>query len=156
MRKSAEKEAGKTLINGVIVTAVIAVLLMVGAFFLGIRTAKREPVNDGTLVYVYDQTDYYDSNFDKRGYYVGEAADGSGAVVVTVASGTRSSGGYGIGVDRVDIRGEEVHIYVRESRPGKGEAVTMALTYPTTRVKFNKMPKKITVTGENGEVFSQQ
>ena len=156
MKKSAKKETGKTSINGIIVTAVIAVLVVVGAFFLGVRTAKREPVNDGTLVYVYDQTYYYNSNFDKRGYYIGEAADGSGAVIVTVASGMRSSGGYGIGVDRVDIRDEEVHIYVKESGPGKDEAVTMALTYPTVRVKFNKMPKKITVTGENSEVFKQQ
>ena len=97
----------------------------------------------------------YNADFNERGFYMGEDAGGSGEVYVTVAAGQRSSGGYGIAVSQVEVVDEEVNIVVYESYPDPDSVVTMALTYPTVKVKLSRMPAKVTVTGVDGEIFEQ-
>ena len=56
--------------------------------------------------------------------------DFSRDVVIAVAGGQRSTGGYSIAVDRVDRSGTGVAIDVVETTPGKGCMMTQALTQP--------------------------
>jgi len=51
--------------------------------------------------------------------------------------GEKSSGGYGIGVEKVEEFPDKIVVTVRESRPAPGSMVTQALTYPYAVVKIN-------------------
>ena len=58
---------------------------------------------------------YYESKYSKRGFYT--EANG---LNYTIASGQRSSGGYTIEINKVKIKGTQVTIYVKESKPSGG------------------------------------
>lgn len=94
----------------------------------------------------------YNSLYKNRGYlYFHNIEDDS--VSYTIAMGLKPSGGYYIEVKEVVINGNDAIIYVIEKRPGKGELVSDALTYPIVQVKFNKSPSYIEIfnyyTGES-------
>lgn len=55
-------------------------------------------------------------------------------MVILAATGTRPSGGYGIGVDSVYRHDGSLIVKVREVSPGDSCVVTMALTHPATAV----------------------
>lgn len=84
----------------------------------------------------------------QKGYYIQELPDGS--VRVTVAMGEQNSGGHSILINKVDTSNGEARIYVEEISPSEEDAVTMALTYPTAVVEFNKLPDNITVESVDG------
>ena len=84
----------------------------------------------------------------QKGYYVQELPDGS--VRVTVAMGEQNSGGHSILINKVDTSNGEARIYVEEISPSEEDTVTMAFTYPTAVVEFNKLPNNIIVESVDG------
>ena len=91
---------------------------------------------------------YFDSNYSKRGFYT----EGNG-LNYTIASGQRPSGGYSIEVNKVKIKGTQVTIYVKETKPSGG-SITV-ITYPISRVEFNIIPTSVTVVNydDTNEIF---
>ena len=155
-----KKGEAKVQTIGLLAAIVAIVALIVCACVISFKP-QNEPAAGGEayapLSYkIFNDGEEYNSDFDQRGYYVGTAADNSGVVVVTVASGMRSSGGYGISIAKVEIDGNDATITVEESLPDPGSLVTMALTYPIARVEFNRMPAKIVVMDSEGEIFEQR
>lgn len=63
--------------------------------------------------------------------------------VVAVFMGTRSSGGYGISVDKIIKRSDAVTVYINETTPGKNCMSTDALTQPYQLVKVPKLDQKV-------------
>jgi hypothetical protein len=51
--------------------------------------------------------------------------------------GEKSTGGYGIGVEKVEEFPDKIVVTVKEKRPEPGSMVTQALTYPYAVVKIN-------------------
>lgn len=152
MKKKAEKVKPSWGFIVVVIGVIVAIVVSVVMVF-----ANKSASNDGSLTYeIISSSEEYDNMFDQRGYYLGEDENGSGTTYVVVAAGAHSTGGYGISIKKVEIHDEGAYIYVTETKPEKDSVVTMAFTYPTAWVKFNKMPKTITVTGDNGEVFNQK
>ena len=84
----------------------------------------------------------------QKGYYVQELPNGGARV--TVAMGEQNSGGHSILINKVDTSNGEAKIYVEEISPSEEDTVTMALTYPTAVVEFNRLPDNITVESVDG------
>jgi len=70
----------------------------------------------------------------------------------TICSGAQASSGYFIDINRVEIRGYSVIVYVKEYVASGGK--TDALTYPKVKIRFNKKPTKITfINFYNGQEY---
>ena len=69
------------------------------------------------------------SEYKKKGYYI----EGD---TVTIAMGEQGTGGYDIEVVNVNASFGDVQIDIEEIKPGENDVVTMALTYPVVRIKF--------------------
>lgn len=52
--------------------------------------------------------------------------------------GTRNTGGFGIEVSNVEVKGNTTYVSIIETKPKPGEMVTMALTQPYSLVLINK------------------
>lgn len=68
------------------------------------------------------------------------AVDFARDMLILVASGTRSSGGYSIKVRSVATRGGRLEVSVLETCPARGAMVTLALTQPVEVVRVPKLP----------------
>ena len=91
--------------------------------------------------------------YNERGYYYEKVND---TLIYTIAMGEKTSGGFFIEIQKVKIKGNSVTIYVNEILPKPGDIVTDAITYPITKIKFNKEPDKIEViNNETGEKFKR-
>ena len=156
-KKNADKKQSVGLLIALllIVAAVIATCALTFKPETTINNGKSDEPSAALTYKLLSEGDY-NNDFDQRGYYVGTAADGSGVVVVTVASGMRSTGGYSISIAKVEVDGEKVTIHVEESAPDPDSAVTMAFTYPIAQVELNRMPKKIIVVDSEGEEFIER
>ena len=60
-------------------------------------------------------------------------------MLIAVALGTRPSGGYGIKVRSVTVRGERLHVSVLETCPARGARVTTGLTQPVEVVRVPRL-----------------
>ena len=60
-------------------------------------------------------------------------------VVVAAAMGTRSSGGYSIGIEQVYADGDHLHVVVAERSPGANCITTQALTAPVAAVRVPRV-----------------
>ena len=98
------------------------------------------------LQYKIVSTEYYNSDYKDKGYYVDTKDD---KTIVTVASGKHSTGGYDIRISKVSINGKSAVIYVEETSPNPKDMVTEALTYPTTTIEFDNKLDKIKVVNIN-------
>ena len=109
-----------------------------------ISSIVKEKIKEGNAI-TYDIIDssQYNGSYSKRGYYI-ENSD-NGKVIVTVAMGTQSTGGYNISVVKVNIIDGGVQIYVEETSPSKDVIVTDAITYPIIQIEFNQMPEYVLV-----------
>jgi hypothetical protein len=63
---------------------------------------------------------------------------------IIVHAGQKNNGGYSITIDKIEMNGKELLVYVKESGPKKGENVTMALTNPYCLATIPKT-KKVTI-----------
>ena len=97
--------------------------------------------------------DQYNKDYEKRGYY--KDLDENNTVFITIAMGEKPSGGYSIGVEKIEMDDNKVTtIYVNEKKPGNDVIVTDALTYPVVQIKFRTSPSEVTVLNyETGEKF---
>jgi len=64
--------------------------------------------------------------------------------VIILHAGQKNNGGYSITIDKIEMNGKELLVYVKESGPKKGENVTMALTNPYCLATIPKA-KKVTI-----------
>ena len=95
--------------------------------------------------------DQNNSNYEERGYYEYETQY---ITFITVAMGEKPSGGYSIDVQKIEMNGEGVTIYVNEKEPEEGVMETSVMTYPAVQIKFNFVTSNITVVNnETGEKF---
>ena len=150
-----KKKSGTTRMSWGFIVIVVGVMAAIVASATMVFAYKSADIEVGDLTFeIIDRAEEYDDTFNRRGYYIGE--DRAGDIYVAVAAGAHSTGGYSISIEKVEIRSDEAHIFVAETEPDRNSVVTMAFTYPTALVRFNKMPKKITVTGKDGEVFERR
>lgn len=82
-----------------------------------------------------------DSSYKEKGYKIIDEDNKE----ILIAMGEKNSGGYDITIDNVKQKGKETIIYIEEIKPVNGEIVTMALTYPTIKIKIDKTTKNIKV-----------
>lgn len=105
-------------------------------------------LNTEELSYKIIKQTEYDTKHKQAGYYVTEQ-DGKTNIIISM--GEHSTGGYEIKISKVDIKNNEVTIYVEEIYPKSNQTVTDAFTYPSVEIEFNKTPKKITVKSINNK-----
>ena len=72
------------------------------------------------------------------------AVDFTRDMLIAVATGTRPSGGFGVEVRSVAIRGERVEVGVFERCPAPGAMVSMALTRPVEVVRVARLTQAVT------------
>ncbi len=65
--------------------------------------------------------------------------------VILVASGPRSSGGYGVEIQRVTERRTTIYVLAHEIAPSLGESVTAGLTSPYRLITVPATPKRVYV-----------
>lgn len=97
-----------------------------------VNSIKTMKANRGFIVY--DYNDYY---------------------YVTVFSGKKNTGGYGIKVISVEDNEGKTNITAQETRPGKGSLTTQVITYPYTTIKITGVTPNISVINTEGENFSK-
>jgi len=105
-------------------------------------TATTKP-NNGQMTYRIEPGLRYESQHVQSGYYLKELM--SGEWEITIAMGERSTGGYSIAVDSVEIRDKDVIIKVVETSPKPTDVVTQAFTYPIVRVIVSEEPELISI-----------
>ena len=82
-------------------------------------------------------------------------------VVLFAYLGTAPSGGYGVGIEKVVLNGNKLTVTVHTQSPGRGSAVTMAVTQPADYVVLDKEifavrgGVDITFVDQNGKVLSK-
>lgn len=108
-----------------------------------ISSIVKESLEKNSLSYRILDSNIYSNQYDQKGYYLDELSDGK--VIVTIASGRKNTGGYGIEISKVNVNGTKVQIYVKEYSPEPGMIVTQALTYPIVQIEFNITPEDINI-----------
>lgn len=80
------------------------------------------------------------THFDvkKRGQQIIKYND---SYYLIIKMGERSSGGYSIKVENVEIKKDKAIVTVKEEKPGLYCATTEAFTYPYAVIKFSRKPK---------------
>jgi hypothetical protein len=76
--------------------------------------------------------------------------DFSRHMLIAVATGARSTGGFGIAVKSVATRGDRLEVRVVETCPPPGAMVIMALTQPVAVVRLEKLALFPTFQEEKG------
>ncbi len=82
-------------------------------------------------------------------------------VVLFAYLGTAPSGGYGVGIEKVVLNGNKMTVTVHTQSPGRGSAVTLAVTQPADYVVLDKElfavrgGVDITFVDQNGKVLSK-
>jgi len=69
------------------------------------------------------------------------AVDFSHQMLIAVATGARRTGGFGIAVQRVVVRGDTLEVTVFEACPAPGAMVSMGMTQPVKVVRLEKLPQ---------------
>lgn len=102
----------------------------------------EENVNEGTISYVIGK-----NKTCKDIYFPGYIVTKNGKnVTVNIGAGKKNTGGYSVKIKSVKIdSSNNVTINAVISKPGKGEYVTQAITYPCTSVDFIGEPTSINV-----------
>ena len=127
---------------------VILVIIIIGILFIFNSRSK----DDNSILYKISYCNLEYNSYDKRGYYIDTDKDNN----YIIAMGRQNSGGYGIDVSKVKIdKKGNVKVTVKETKPGKDEIVTMALTTPTVCLELAEKPRSITIKSTKGEEFKQ-
>ncbi len=146
----------------VVIGVIVLVLIISIIYFIydsNKRTSKDSTINTTTkattisknteyIDYSIKNTSYYDSGYKNRGYYTTKE---DGNYIVTIAMGSRSTGGYSIEVIKVQNEDGHVAIYVKETSPGIGDVVTQAFTYPIAQVSFKNDPGDLIIKNLNND-----
>ena len=111
---------------------------------MSIIVKEEDEIPEDVITYGKEDIGEYNSKYSQKGYYIEKDKD-SNKYFITVSMGTKSSGGYNLEIVKVKTTAEDVEIYVKETEPKEGEAQTMALTYPASRVIVDKLPEDIIV-----------
>lgn len=98
--------------------------------------------------------DSLNSNYNKRGVYADIPKCSGASVTYKIASGEKSSDGYSINIDRIELdEDDNAIVYVKENSPESIYSVADILTYPIAQVIFNRTLSSIKfITGDNEEL----
>jgi hypothetical protein len=70
-------------------------------------------------------------------------------MLVVASMGTRSSGGYVIAIDSINVASDTVRVFVREQSPGPRCGTTAALSAPVTLARIRRNDLPVTFTTRN-------
>jgi hypothetical protein len=151
-----------------VLTAVFAVSILSGCSTAAVKA--KEPVqsgqpgqNQGITVnkIKFEKLEYEKLSQDKqklidkiktsKGYYFWEEG---GSFTIFIASGEKSTGGFGIDVKYVEDNEGKTNILVEEKSPAPGDMVTQAITYPFVIVKATGITNNFNIENTKGEKFS--
>lgn len=143
---------------------IIIVALIIAAGLVKIAIDLKDPnssvqmaagkVTEPLTYKIYDDENGQSFDYSKRGYYVNTFKMPDSPWFYIISMGEKSSGGYSIKVNEVNIdKDNNVEVIVKETSPKSGETVTTVLTYPTVCIEFNKKPTTIKIVNTDGEVF---
>jgi hypothetical protein len=77
--------------------------------------------------------------------------------LIRICRGQKNTGGYQLEVKKVTYKDDTIYVYVLDSDPGKGDTVTMALTYPSVTIKVPRKGKSIVIKGnENYKEYKKE
>ena len=114
----------------------------------------HEKITETSLSYQELESNQYSSNYSERGYYLESMDDGQ--LKVTISMGVKSTGGYRMVIQKINILNDDVQIYVSEDSPKRDEIVTDAFTTPNVQILFNKNPKSIVVMNYDDNQYYKQ
>lgn len=106
---------------------------------------------------IFNDTNYYDSKYSKRGYYI-ETNNNSDSMMVIIAMGSKKSEGYSIKIKNIVISIEQLlaRIEVEETSPGDDQIVNGNIIYPCVKIKFSKKLQNLFVINiELAEIFTE-
>ncbi len=107
--------------------------------FLSYKTYNNYSIND------YEQM----SSLTKKGFKYD-----SGSSTLSIAAGEKQSSGYGLVVNSIFKKGDDLYVYVQEQTPSSEEASTKIVTHPLVKIELQEKPKNIYVYDlESGEEF---
>lgn len=102
----------------------------------------EENVNEGTISYIIGESKVC-KDIDIPGYII--TKNGKSATV-NIGAGKKNTGGYSVKIKSVKIdSSNNVTIKAITSKPGKGEYVTQAITYPCASLNFIGEPTSVNV-----------
>jgi hypothetical protein len=81
---------------------------------------------------------------DRRRVPTAPEVDFAREMIIAVGLGRRSTGGYGIRVERIEDVGDHLRVIYSSSSPGPNCIVTQSITSPVALVRLKKSPKPIT------------
>jgi len=75
------------------------------------------------------------------------------SMVIVVAMGSQTSGGYSITITKIIENVDSIHVYIKERRPNPGEAVIGVITFPSHIVVLKKSDKPVVFLNIDGTIF---
>lgn len=132
--------------NKIILTAVVSLLGIIAVFI-------KMNLQKNNLEYkIIQETNIYDSTYNEKGYYINESGE---KVILTIAMGEKPTSGYEIKIKKVEINNDKITIEVEETKPYNKNVTLQVITYPTTQIEFNKMPKSINIKSTKGNLYKK-
>jgi len=109
-----------------------------------VEEKKEETPKENENYTIKDSTN--NSSYKQKGYYIDEKTN-----TITIAAGSKKTGGYKIEITKVDYNNNEAIIYIKEIAPEKTATTIQAITYPIIQIEFKEKLNKITVVDENNK-----
>ena len=136
-----------------IIFVLVLCLVLVGC----VEKKEKEIEPEGTINgYTYKITTGDNNHYKVRGYYIDTLNQPDAPWYYTVAMGKKNTGGYSINIKSLNIDEEgNARIEVKEKKPNKDEAATMAFTYPYVTIEVNKPFKFVFIYNTESEIFKQ-
>ena len=132
--------------NKIILTAVVSLLGIIAVFI-------KMNLQKNNLEYkIIQETNIYDSTYNEKGYYINESVE---KVILTIAMGEKPTSGYEIKIKKIEINNDKITIEVEETKPYNKNVTLQVITYPTTQIEFNKMPKSINIKSTKGNLYKK-
>ncbi len=99
-----------------------------------------------TKIFYSDDSQQKVAFFDLYKKLTGKVADDFNGVALVAMEGTKSTGGYGIDIQKVEDRGSAVEVQLVYKQPSKGAIVTQAFTSPYLLLVIPYTHKEIKVS----------
>jgi hypothetical protein len=120
----------------------------------GLANAAPEPTSNSKILFTTDKYDHWQWHKerypDSMAYGVSfSEVDGSTSsrkLVLIAKLGSCPTGGYGIGIANVTLKGDQMTVQVRMKSPAPDRIVTMAITNPSDNVQLDLNSVKIPAT----------
>ena len=112
------------------------------------KEEKDKSLEDNDNYHILDKKN--DSSYKQRGFYISKDNK-----TITIAQGSKNTGGYAITIVKIEYANDEAIIHVKETEPAPTDSVTQAFTNPIAQVEFTKPLNKVTVYDQNNQPLKQ-